>query len=520
MSANPSAEVNAILKSEGVPELYKESVSKPQAVLDQSLVRSVAWNAAVSWATQIVGWLVSLEVMRLLTPRDFGIAALAVILMPFLGQIAGLGIPRAIVALPDFTENQLAQLSAINLTMGSVCFLLGLAIAKPFAAFFRTPPLAALVVVCSVGVLLSAATGVPRALLTKERRFRFLSTLGVSTLLLGSATVLILAFLGFGYWALILGNMTSAVISHAVILCVRPFKLAWPRLNCVREPLRFGWHLSISTLAFNAYERLDNFVAARVLGESALGLYGNAWNLANTPLEQVASMVTVVVPSYLAVVRDDVALLRRYLYGLTEVISMAAFPACIGLALVARECVPLILGHKWDGMVAALQVLSYYAAFRSIVAVLPKVLTAVGNSGYVMRNDLLALAILPFAFYVGSYRGITGIAWGWVVAYPLVVLPLYKKTFASIGAGIADYVRALRPALTGTIVMIPAVELVKVCVDPSWRLLYRVLLEVAIGALVYIGAVFLFQRQRAVLVIQLVAKSLSGRSPRADLATL
>jgi O-antigen/teichoic acid export membrane protein len=312
--------------------------------------------------------------------------------------------------------------------------------------------------------------------------------------------------------------MVPSVVVTAVILCVRPLKLAWPRFSSIQEPMHFGWHITVSTMALNAYQRLDNFVAARVLGQSALGFYGNAWELANVPLEQVASMVTTVIPAYLAVVRDNAAALRRYLYGMSEVIALAAFPACIGLGLVAHECVPLILGHKWDGMVPPLQVLSFYAAFRSIVALLPKVLAAVGNSGYVMRNDLLALVILPIAFYIGSYRGITGIAWGWVVAYPIVVLPLYKKTFDAIDAKIGDYLRSLRPALTGTTMMIPAVEWAKYAVDPSWRLVFRLLIEVSVGALVYVGAVSLFHRQRALLVIQLVKRSLQGKTARTALS--
>jgi len=511
---------NLAAESELATERDVGSAVKARAELDHSLVRSVAWNAAADWGTQIISWFVSLEVMRLLAPQDFGIAALALVLLPFLGQIAGLGIPRAIIALPAFTEHQLAQLSSVNVIMGSLCLLVGVAIAKPFAAFFRTPPLSTLLILGCFGVLISAIAGVPRALLAKERRFRFLSTLGIGNLLLGSVIVLWLASLGFGYWALILGNTISAVVAHSVVLFVRPCRLAWPKFSSIREPLRFGWHLSVSTLAQNAYERLDNFVAGRVLGQSALGFYGNAWNFANEPIERVASMVTMVIPAYLAVVRDDAAALRRYLYGMTEVIALAAFPACTGLGLVARDCVPLILGHKWDAMVPPLQVLSFYAGFRSIVALLPKVLTAVGDSRYVMRTDLLAVVILPIAFYIGSYRGIVGIAWGWVAAYPIVVLPLYRKTFAVIDAKIGDYMRSLRPALIGTLIMIPAVEWVKHSVDPSWRLLYRLSLQIAVGGLLYTGAVFLFQRQRALLVVQLVKKSLQTKARRREVSTI
>ncbi|MGB0076693.1 MAG: lipopolysaccharide biosynthesis protein [Candidatus Sulfotelmatobacter sp.] len=499
---NQPADPTLAIASESLDECVSEPMPALGNPLDRSLARSVAWNAASDWGTQIFTWLAFLEVMRLLTPADFGVAALAIILMPYLGQITGFGIPRAVVALPPLSDDQLSQLTTFNLISGCLCFLLGVIIAKPFAAFFRTPALAPVFIVACGGLILSALSGVPGALLAKEMRFRLLSVLGVTTTLLGAAVTLGMALSGFGYWALILGNMFAGFVRTVVILRVRPCKLAWPRLRSIREPLRFGWQMSVSLVALNSYERLDNFVAGRMLGQSALGLYGNAWELANVPLEKIASMVTTVIPTYLAAVQNDPAELRRYLRGLTEIIALAAFPACIGLGLVAREFVPLIFGHKWDGMIAPLQVLSFYAAFRSIVALLPKVLTAVGNIRYVMWNDLVALIILPIAFYIGSSRGIAGIAWGWVAAYPVVILPLYWKTFRTIEMKTGDYLRALRPALSGTIAMIPAVEWLKYRLPPARPLLLRLILEVAVGAFVYLGILRLLHGERVLAIIQ------------------
>jgi O-antigen/teichoic acid export membrane protein len=232
------------------------------------------------------------------------------------------------------------------------------------------------------------------------------------------------------------------------------------------------------------------------------------------PLEKIASLVTTVIPTYLAAVQNDPAALRRYLRGLTEIVALAAFPACIGLGLVARECVPLILGHKWDGMVPPLQVLSFYAAFRAIAALVPKVLTAVGNTRFVMWNDLFALVFLPIVFYFGSYRGVTGIAWGWVVGYPFVVLPLYYKTFQTIGLRTDEYLRALRPALSGTIAMIPAVLFVKYGLAPTSPVLLRLLLEIATGAFVYVAAVWLLHRERVMVVIQTARHLRPQKEPR------
>jgi PST family polysaccharide transporter len=249
-----------------------------------------------------------------------------------------------------------------------------------------------------------------------------------------------------------------------------------------------------------------------MLGPAALGFYGNAWEMANVPIEKVASLVTTVIPSYLSVVQDKPAELRRYLRGLTEMIALATFPATIGLSLVAHEFVPIVFGPKWDGMIRPLQVLSGYAAFRSIMALLPKVLTAVGKVRYVMWNELAALVLLPVSFYWGSRWGTAGIAWAWVVAYPFIVLPLYYKTFQTIGMKTGEYLRALRPAITGTILMIPAVEWVRHSLSPTWSLPLRLFLEVAAGALVYVAILWLFHRERLVAIIGRVRNLLTEKN--------
>ncbi len=440
--------------------------------------------------------------MRLVTPADFGIVAMAGILMPYFGQLTGLGLPRSVVVIRELTDDQLAQMNTLSVLSATTLFLLGVLIAKPFAAFFKTPALAPVFIVACSGLIMSALVAIPNAVLAKQMRFRLLSVLSITCTMTSAIATLVMAWLGFGYWALLLGNMISGVIRLVVILRIRPFRFAWPHLGAIREPLRFGWQISLAVLAMNSYQRLDNFVAGKMLGPAALGFYGNAWELANIPIEKVTSLVTTVIPSYLSVVQDQPAELRRYLRGLTEMIALATFPATIGLSLVANEFVPIVFGSKWDGMIRPLQVLSGYAAFRSIMALLPKVLTAVGKVRYVMWNELAALILLPVSFYYGSHWGTVGIAWAWVVAYPFIVLPLYYKTFQAIGMKTSEYFRALRPAITGTIVMIPAVEWVRHSLSPTWPMLLRLFLEVTSGALIYLAFLWLFHRERVVAMIE------------------
>jgi len=463
--------------------------------MDRSLAHSLAWRAGADWFSQILSWSSFLIVVRLLTPADFGIVAMAMVLWAYLRYLGEFGIPQTIVTLRDLTEDELAQLNTVALLLGLGCFGLASLLAYPLAAFFKTPQVFWVVIVTCSGLVPLGLRAVSEGLLNRDMRFRTLSLLDATTSIIAATATLVMVFLGLGYWSLVLGNLAGYTAQSALTVAARPHRFAFPRLRTLRRPLVFGWHVLVSVVASSAYEKLDNVTAGRVLGQTALGVYGIAWNLANVPMEKLTTLVTTTIPTYFAAVQNEPAALRRYLRTLTETLAMATFPATIGLALVARDLIPVALGPKWNGVVVPLEILSVYVTFRSIVALLGKLLTAVGNPRFVMWDDLAALIILPTGFYVGSHWGTQGIAWGWVAAYPFVALPLYWKTFKTIEMPVGDYLRALRPALQGTAVMVLAVTLLKwtLAAEPF---LLRLILEIATGAAAYVTTLLLLHRER------------------------
>jgi teichuronic acid exporter len=483
--------------------------------MDSSLAKSLMWRAAADWTSQILSWVSLLVVVRLLTPADFGIAAMAVVFFPYLRYLGEFGVPQIIITLRDLTESQIAQLNTVAVFLGIVFFGFAVCLARPIAWFFRIPKLAPVVIVTCIALIPLGARAVPEGLLRKEMKFKLLSFFDALRDIVAAMGTLVLAWLGFGYWALVWGNLMGTTVRALLIVATRPHAFAWPHLRSIRHSLSFGWHVLVSVLAWSAYERLDNLTAGRMLGQVALGFYGMAWTLANVPIEKLTSLVTNVLPSYLAAAQKDPPALRRYVRTLTETLALATFPATIGLGLVARELVPVALGHKWDGVILPLEILSTYAAFRSIVALLPKVLTAVGNARFVMWNDLAALIILPVAFYIGSHWGTAGIAWGWVAAYPLVAVPLYWKMFKTIQLKPGDYFHSLRPALESTLAMAIAVGVLKWQLAERAPVLLQLIFEISAGAMVYVSSAWLLHRKRMLVILDM-AKALLGRKAPAS----
>jgi len=463
--------------------------------LDKSLAVGIAWTAAARWSSQLISWASFVVVTRLLAPSDFGLVGMAVLYCGLL-QLVTDAFGTAVTTHRDLTGNQLAQLNTVALMSGLLACIISCGLAMPLGHFFRSPHLPLVVVLMSTMFLVSGFRTVPYSLLYRDMRFRLLSIFEAIQTVAQALTMVAFAWLGFRYWALVLGSISGAMLLAGLQISWRPYGFARPQFNSIKSALTFSHHILVSNLSWYGYSNADFLVAGRVLGQAALGAYTLAWTLATIPLEKVTAIMTKVSYAYFSAAQNDNAALRRYLRILTEGLSIIIFPATIGLGLVANDFVHFVLGKNWEGAIVPLEVLAVLSSYRSLVPMLSSILNVTGESRFVMRTMQAALILMPIAFYVGSRWGPAGIAGGWVVAYPVIALCFYARTFRKINMPWRDYLEAIRPALNGSLVMAAAVEILKYLFTSSLPLSVRFSLEVLVGGAAYVLTLTVFHRDR------------------------
>jgi teichuronic acid exporter len=203
-----------------------------------------------------------------------------------------------------------------------------------------------------------------------------------------------------------------------------------------------------------------------------------------------------VTPAYYSAVQEDRGALRRYLLKPTEAISLIMFPVMVGMALVSRDAVLSVLGQKWQGAIAPLQLLALYVCGRSIMPLIAQVLMVTGDSGFVMWNGIISAVALPIAFLVGSHWGAQGIAAAWVVAYPINAIPLYVRVSRRISLSLAEFWHALLPAIHGTLLMALAVLVVQALLSGHLTMIAGLVIQILTGAIAYFAVVLLFHYDR------------------------
>ena len=462
------------------------TASRDTRDLDRSLVSGIAWTAVFRWLAQAVSWAATLYVARVLTPADYGLVAMAALPIGLARLIEDLGLDAVIVQDRTLADDQLASLAGSALGLGvflTACFM---ALSAPIAAYFREPGVTALIVVMSLTFVTDALQVMPRAMLQRDLAFRTLAWLhGVQVTV--TAVILVgCAILAFGHWSLVLNNLLTAGVMTVVLWILRPFRIAWPRrLGRITGSLVAGWRIIVSRAAWYGYTSLDSTMIGRSLGKQSLGAYGFAMTFASLPVSEVSLMVSKVVPGIFSSVQKDQATLRRYFLLLTEVVSYVTLPMAVGLALTADDFVLLALGPKWVEVIAPLRILCAYAAVNASQMLFSHVLVWTGHFRANMWFNILAVVLLPACFYVGIHWGVVGVAWAWVIGFPLSIAPAVVVLARILAMPASAYLRALRPALTACLIMSVAVVLLRQLLPPDWSHAARLAVQAGCGAVVY-----------------------------------
>ena len=147
------------------PDMTSASSSRE---LDRSLVHGMAWTGIMKWSGQVLTWVATILVARMLTPADYGIMAMATAFIGIVGMITEFGVGSAVINFRDLRSDEISQLNGISLALGFGGFILSCIAAVPLSWFFKTDELTLVIIVLASGFILLGLKAVPYGILQKE----------------------------------------------------------------------------------------------------------------------------------------------------------------------------------------------------------------------------------------------------------------------------------------------------------------------------------------------------------------
>jgi teichuronic acid exporter len=436
------------------------------ARLPKRVVASLLWLGSASVFKQLGSWISTLLVVRLLSPDDYGLIAMALAPVGFLILVGDLGVGTVVVQSPSLSRPQLQALFGASL----LAYLLGaiviFAAAPLVAMFFAEPRLTSLVRVLSLCFVAVGFAALPQALMARALQFDRKAKIDLLTALVSSLVALLLALTGWGVWSLVgavlANHFFRAIASQIIAPClVRPIL----SLALLRGNAHFGGWVTLDRLLWFVHTNIDIAIAGRALGGAMVGLYTIALTLASIPLDKVMSLVTEISLSAFSRMQDDRDRVRDNVLRALESVSLLAFPTFFGMAIVAPEAVDLFLGPQWTPAVLPLQILCLAFPFRALGVFFTPALFGTGQPRLVVENNALTLVAVTAAILVGVNWGVAGVCAGWVFGYVPVFFVMARRTMLALDIPVRDVARAVGFSLASAVTMVAAIVLTHPIID-------------------------------------------------------
>ncbi len=334
------------------------------------------------------------------------------------------GLSSATIQRVAVSEEQISTLFWINIFIGALLGLAGVAMAPTIAHFYGHPELLPVTVFLALAFFINSAGVQHSARLQRQMRFTALSVIDVVSLVSGNAIAIIAAEAGYGYWALV--AMAVATPSAATIgfWCISGWVPGLPgRRSGVLPMMHFGTLLTLNGLvAYIAYNA-EKVMIGRVWGATAIGVYGRGQQLLNLPIDSLNSAIGEVAFSALSRLQDDPSRMRNYfLKGFSLVLGLT-LPITIMCAFFADDIVNVLLGPQWKDSVEIVRLLAPTVAIRAMINPMGWLIYSLGLVGRSLRIALVFAPLMITGYWIGLPYGPAGVAIAYSVVMSMWAIP-------------------------------------------------------------------------------------------------
>lgn len=469
---------------------------------------AVIWVGSTTLVWQVVSWGMTLLTARILVPDDYGILSLTETVSPFLGMLAALNLSTFIVQTDRFAAHERAAMMSLTFVVGALMTIVGVSIGPLLGAFFDNPNMVAPFQAVALTFVIRATAVVPLASLQRELHFKPISLMRLVVGISSGMLQLGLAWAGYGYWALVIGVLYREVASSiwAHLYVGFPRQIAWD-FKLYRVALAFGAPATGAMMAAVLFNSSDKMVIGKLFSTDFLGVYSMAFFLADLPLAKINSVMRPVFLPYFARLREDPERMREHFRRFVLVVTSLMFPVLVGLAVVAPDAVPLVLGEKWSHLVVPLQVLCAVGLFRSFMDNIPHLLLALGKPMQLLGLRLIYLAVLPASFVLGAnVWGASGIYGAWLIGFPAVSIIVLLVLRREVGISPWDYTANLAAPVCASAGMGIGTWQISQWLGTGWPALIDIGLEIAAGASIYLLIYGTLFRRQAMSILSVLRR--------------
>jgi len=387
------------------------------------IISGVKWSYLGAILRMLAQLGISAILARLLTPAEFGVVALALVVIRFAKYFADMGIVGAIVQARELDEQDTGAAFVLSTILGVFFSVLVVGSARFAASFYAMPELKMVLQWLALGFVISGFSTTAQGLLRRALNFKYLSLVDIVSYILGYGIVGVgMAMSGLGVYALVGAFLVQSVVQMIMVYARTRHTLRIPiTVAPYRELMIFGSGYSLANFLTFLASNMDHLVIGKYFPPVTLGVYNRAKYLVSLPTYQMlVSLTQVLFPSY-AGSQDDPERLRSLFMNGMLIIGLLLLPASIGMIAAANEIVAVLLGPQWGSAVPVLQICALFIPVDLMTSVGATMCSATGRLRAQVYIQLVTLTMLGL--------GLQAVSGGTIEQVAMVVALVYWLRF-------------------------------------------------------------------------------------------
>lgn len=392
-------------------------------------IKGVKWTGVSAILLALFQLIQIVILSRFISPSDFGIMAIIMVVIGFSSLFMDMGISSALIHKKFVTTKILSSLYALNIFSGVIVFFIIYIISPYISLFYGEDDLTRLIRIISVTFIISAIGNQYKIIYQKELLFDKIAKIEIFSSFTAFLVAVILAYNNFGVSSLVFSYLTNVSMSN-FLLVISSNKDMRPKIRFrvyeVKPFFSFGM-FQVGERAINYFNaQFDTILIGRLLGAEYLGIYTVAKTFVMKPAQIINPILTKVTFPIMAKVQDnDFKLKSIYLKTISYLCSIN-FPIYIGIFILANPIIIILFGEKWVASIIILKILSLYFMLRSIANPIGSLLLAKGKASYGFYWNLVLLMIIPLSIYVGSQYDLIGISISLLCLQFILIYPAWR----------------------------------------------------------------------------------------------
>lgn len=480
--------------------------------LKHKVVIGVLWSLLEKFTAQFSGFIVTLVLARLLTPDDYGTVALLTLVINISSVLLNCGFGQALVQKKGADDLDFNSVFYLSICVSIVLYGTLFALAPAVARFYSRSELVSLLRALALTLPLNAVGGVQGAELSRKMLFNLSFRISLVKFSVTSVTGLSLALLKCGPWALVmstvLGCAASVVASWKFIGWRPSLMFSWKRLGGL---FAFGWKFSASWFLSVIYDNVQGMIIGRVYAPAELAFVDKGRQIPNLAIQAINGTIGTVTFPAMAQLQDERDRVRFAMRKMIQCTTFVTFPMMFGLAVCARDIIPIFFGTQWEASVPFLMVACFSFLLYPFHTINLQTLSAIGRTDIFLWLEIIK-KILGFAVMICSYR--FGVLW-MVVSSAFILGPLGAFINAFPNQKILRYTVAMQVwdtmptfwvccAMTAVVYPFCYLQL------PSTA---RVIIQGVVGAAIFLGVAWWFRIEPLKIYVECIDSVFAKKIP-------